>query len=84
MSLEQGVKTIAGAATGAAVVGGIATAVSGAIFAPAVPFMIAGAAAGGGLMGDSTAKEEKAAREQVLVQCLSERGYKVYGARALR
>jgi len=44
---EQSAKTLAGAATGAAVVGGVAMAVAGAIFAPAIPFIIAGAAAGG-------------------------------------
>ena len=80
---EQSAKTLAGAATGAAVVGGVAMAVAGAIFAPAIPFIIAGAAAGGGVMGDSVAKEEKNARESVLVDCLSNKGYKVYGARNL-
>jgi len=80
---EQSAKTLAGAATGAVVVGGVATAVAGAIFAPAIPFIIAGAAAGGGVMGDSVAKEEKNAREAVLIDCLSNKGYKVYGARGL-
>ena len=80
---EKAGKAIAGAAIGTAVVGGIATAVAGAIFAPAIPFMIAGGAAGGGLWGSSASKEEKQAREAILVQCLSDKGYKVYGSRNL-
>jgi len=83
LSGEKVSKTIAGAAIGTAAVAGIATAVAGAIFAPAIPFMIAGGAAGGGLWGNSASKEEKQAREAILVQCLSDKGYKVYGARNL-
>ena len=80
---EKAAKAIAGAAIGTAAVAGVATAVAGAIFAPAIPFMIAGGAAGGGLWGNSASKEEKQAREAVLVQCLSDKGYKVYGARGI-
>ena len=80
---ETVMKSVAGAAVGTAAVAGIATAVAGAVFAPAIPFMIAGGLAGGGLWGSSSSKEEKQAREVILAQCLSDKGYKVYGARSL-
>lgn len=81
ISDEKLMKSIGGAAIGTAAVAGIATAVAGAVFAPAIPFMIAGGLAGGGLWGASASKEEQAARESVLVGCLSDKGYKVYGAK---
>ena len=83
ISDEKIMKSIGGAAIGTAVVAGVATAVAGAIFAPAMPFIIAGAVAGGGLWGSSASKEEKQAREGVLVGCLRDKGYKVYGAKSL-
>ena len=83
ISDEKMMKAIGGAAIGTAAVAGIATAVAGAIFAPAIPFMIAGGMAGGGLWGASVSKEEKQARESVLTGCLRDKGYKVYGARSL-
>ena len=83
MTDEKVMKGVAGAAIGTAAVAGIATAVAGAVFAPAIPFMIAGGLAGGGLWGSSSSKEEKQAREAILAQCLSDKGYKVYGARNL-
>jgi len=43
--------------------------------------MIAGGLAGGGLWGASASKEEPEARESVLVGCLSDKGYKGYGAK---
>jgi hypothetical protein len=70
-----------GAAAGGATVAGIATAVAGAVFLPAIPFIIAGAAAGGGLMGGSAKKKETEAREAILAQCMTDRGYKVYTAK---
>ena len=81
MGSEKAGKAIGGAAIGTAAVAGIATAVAGAIFAPAIPFMIAGGGAGGWLWGSSASKEEQQAREAILVQCLSDKDYKVYGAR---
>ena len=81
ISDEKLMKAIGGAAIGTAAVAGVATAVAGAVFAPAIPFMIAGGLAGGGLWGASASKEEQAARESVLVGCLSDKGYKVYGAK---
>ena len=75
-------KTVGGAAIGTAAVAGIATAVAGAVFLPAIPFMIAGGLAGGGLWGASASKDEQEVREGVLTGCLSDKGYKVYGARS--
>ena len=83
ISDEKMMKAIGGAAIGTAAVAEIATAVAGAVFAPAIPFMIAGGLAGGGLWGSSASKEEKQAREGVLVGCLRDKGYKVYGAKSL-
>jgi outer membrane lipoprotein SlyB len=71
-------KVVGGALIGGATVAGIATAVAGAVFAPAVPFIVAGGLAGGGLWGASSSKEERKAREKIMVQCLNERGYKSY------
>ena len=84
ISDEKLMKTLGGAAIGTAAVAGVATAVAGAIFAPAVPFMIAGGMAGGGLWGSSVSKEEQQARESVLTQCLSDKGYRVYGAKSMK
>ena len=78
---EKLMKSVGGALIGTAAVGGVATAVAGAIFAPAIPFMIAGGLTGGGVWGSSVSKEERQARESVLVGCLSDKGYKVYGGR---
>lgn len=68
---------IAGAA-GGATVAGVALAVAGGLFPPAIPFIVAGAvAAGAGGVGWTKSKE-KDAREKVLAACLTERGYKAY------
>lgn len=67
-----------GAAAGGTAVAGVATAVAGAVFAPAIPFILAGSAAGGALMGGSAKKKETAAREAILAQCMTDRGYKAY------
>ena len=83
ISNEKMMKAAGGAAIGTAAVAGVATAVTGAIFAPAIPFIIAGGLAGGGLWGSSVSDEEKQARESVLAGCLSDKGYKVYGAKNL-
>ena len=78
LSGEMAGKAVAGAAIGVAAVAGVATAVAGAIFAPAIPFMIAGGAAGGGLWGSKISKEEREVRDKVLGDCMKDRGYKVY------
>ena len=71
-------KVVSGALIGGGAVAGIATAVAGAVFAPAVPFTVAGGLAGGGLWGASSSKEERKAREKIMVQCLNDRGYNSY------
>ena len=64
--------------TGGAGVAGIALAVAGGVFPPAIPFIAAGAlAAGAGGYGWGRGKE-KEAREKILASCLTERGYKAY------
>lgn len=78
LSGEKAGKAVAGAAIGGTAVAGVATAVAGAVFAPAIPFIIAGALAGGGLWGASVSKEEAKARQSILIQCLQSRGYEVY------
>ena len=78
LSGATGAKVVSGALIGGGAVAGIATAVAGAVFAPAVPFIVAGGLAGGGLWGASSSKEERKAREKIMVQCLNDRGYKSY------
>ena len=75
---EMAGKATAGAAIGAVSVAAVATAVAGAVFWPAVPFIVAGGAAGGGLWGSSVSKEEANARQSILNQCMASRGYEVY------
>jgi len=78
LSSSTGKSAIAGAAVGGVAVAGIATAVAGAVFAPAIPFIIAGSAAGGGIAGGISKNKETAAREKILAECMTERGYKAY------
>lgn len=68
---------IAGAA-GGATVAGVAMAVAGGLFPPAIPFILAGAAAAGAGGVGWTKSKEKEAREKILAACLNERGYKAY------
>lgn len=75
---EKAGKVVAGAAIGGTAVAGVATAVAGAIFWPAIPFIVAAAAVGGGAWGGSVSKKEAKARESILYQCLNKRGYDVY------
>ena len=84
LSSDTGTNAALGAAAGAVGVAGIATAVAGAIFWPAIPFIIAGGAAGGGVSGGLTKQKESEARENILSSCLTERGYKAVGAARLR
>jgi hypothetical protein len=67
-----------GAAAGGAAVAGVATAVAGAVFLPAIPFIIAGALAGGGALGGHAKQKETKAREAILQQCMTDRGYRAY------
>ena len=80
LSDEVAIKSIAGAAMGGTAVAGIASVAFGAVFAPAIPFIVAGSLAGGGLWGSSASKEEKVARERIMVQCLRGKGYEIYSA----
>ena len=80
LSDEKAIKSVAGAAMGGTAVAGIATAAFGAVFAPAIPFIVAGSLAGGGLWGSSASKEERIARERIMVQCLRGKGYEIYSA----
>lgn len=72
--------TVVGAAAGGVAVAGVATAVAGAVFAPAIPFIIAGSMLGGGAAGGYSKSKETAAREQILAGCMTDRGYRAYGA----
>ncbi len=67
-----------GAVAGGAVVAGVATAVAGAVFLPALPFIVAGSLAGGGALGGHAKQKEAKAREHILSQCMTDRGYKAY------
>ena len=67
-----------GAAAGGVAVAGIATAVAGAIFWPAIPFIAAGTLLGGGTAGGMTNSDQGKARERILADCLTDRGYKAY------
>ena len=78
MSDEIAGKAVGGALLGSGAVAGVAALFYGAVFAPAVPFIIAGGAAGGGLWGKSASDKEIKFRNNVLKQCMVERGYKVY------
>lgn len=81
LSEGAGKNAAVGAAAGAATVAGIATAVAGAVFAPAIPFIIAGGAVGGTAGAGLTKTAETSARESVLAECMTERGYKAYKPR---
>jgi hypothetical protein len=84
LSQDTGTNAALGAVAGGAVVAGVATAVAGAIFAPAIPFILAGAALGGGVTGGFTKSKESEAREAILADCLNQRGYKAFGAARVR
>ena len=75
---EIAAKSIGGGALGAVAVAGIATAVSGGLFAPAIPWMVAGGTATGTLWGASASNDEIEARENILRDCMIDRGYRVY------
>tara|TARA_Y100000022_G_scaffold120391_1_gene104104 strand:- start:97 stop:525 length:429 start_codon:yes stop_codon:yes gene_type:complete len=75
---EKASKALAGIALGAGGAAGAAALAFGAVFPPAIPFIAAAGALGGGLYGASASDKEKAYRTNVLQQCLEERGYKLY------
>ena len=67
-----------GAVAGGVAVAGVATAVAGAIFWPAIPFIAAGTLLGGGTAGGMKNSEVGKARDRILADCLTDRGYKTY------
>jgi hypothetical protein len=78
---EGAVKTGAvGAVAGGGAAAGVATAVAGAIFWPAIPFIVGGAFVGGVGGGGVVKVKEADARETILADCMTERGYKTYKA----
>lgn len=68
--------TTAVAAGGAAA--GVATIVAGAVFLPALPFIVGAAAVGGATGGGLTEMKERQAREKIYAECLRGRGYTAY------
>ena len=70
--------TTVGAVAGGGVVAGIAVAVSGAVFWPAVPFIVAGAALGGVTGNEITDSNETGSKEKIISECLKDRGYRAY------
>ena len=84
LSSDTATNAAMGATAGAVGVAGVATAIAGAVFWPAIPFIVAGGVAGGGVSGGLTKQKESEARESILSSCLTERGYKAFGAARLR
>jgi len=80
MSSEAIGKSFAGGVIGGGVVAGAASLVFGAVFAPAIPFILVGGSAAGGLWGSSVTKEEKRIKDKILKECMIDRGYRVYSA----
>jgi len=78
MSKEASGKAFAGGLLGAGAVAGTASLVFGAVFAPAIPFILVGGGAAGGLWGSSVTKEEKRVKDKILKECMIDRGYRVY------
>lgn len=81
-SYDKGDTTAKNAAVGTVVggtaVAGVATAIAGAVFLPAVPFIVAGAALGGLASGGTSKMSEVKAQEHVLAECMATRGYTVF------
>ncbi len=70
--------SVVGAVAGGGIVAGVATAVAGAIFAPAIPFIVAGALLTGGVAGGASKSGETDSREKIMTECLNDRGYRAY------
>jgi len=75
---EAALKSLAGATAGGMAVAGVATAVAGAVFLPAMPFIVAGSALGGGVMGAGISAKEAKQRNKIFGSCMRDRGYKSY------
>ena len=71
---------------GAILGGGVAGAGAGAlaattVLAPQIALIVGATALGGWLWGGKISKDEMKARENILAQCLKDRGYEVYSGR---
>jgi hypothetical protein len=73
-------KSFAGGIIGGGAVAGAAALAYGAVFAPAIPFIILGGTATGSIWGSSVTKEEKKIKDKILKECMIDRGYRVYSA----
>lgn len=71
---------IVGAAAGGGAAAGVAAAVAGAIFWPAIPFIAGAALVVGTGSGGVVKVKEADARETILADCMTERGYKTFKA----
>lgn len=71
---------IVGAAAGGGAAAGVAAAVAGAIFWPAIPFIAGAALVTATGSGGIVKVKEADARETILADCMTERGYKTYKA----
>lgn len=71
---------IVGAAAGGGAAAGVAAAVAGAIFWPAIPFIAGAALVTATGSGGVVKVKEADARETILADCMTERGYKTYKA----
>lgn len=71
---------VVGAAVGGGAAAGVATAIAGAIFWPAIPFIAGAALVVGTGSGGVVKVKEADARETILSDCMTERGYKTYKA----
>lgn len=71
---------IVGAAAGGGAAAGVAAAVAGAIFWPAIPFIAGAALVTAAGSGGVVKVKEADARETILADCMTERGYKTFKA----
>lgn len=71
---------IVGAAVGGGAAAGVAAAVAGAIFWPAIPFIAGAALVTATGSGGVVKVKEADARETILADCMTERGYKTFKA----
>ena len=71
---------IVGAAAGGGAAAGVAAAIAGAVFWPAIPFIAGAALVVGTGSGGVVKVKEADARETILSDCMTERGYKTYKA----
>ncbi|MEI6318269.1 MAG: hypothetical protein WCS09_07135 [Pseudomonadota bacterium] len=84
LSSDTAANAALGATAGAVGVAGIATAIAGAVFWPAIPFIVAGGVMGGGVGGGITSQRESEARENIFSSCLNDRGYRAFGSARVR